>query len=121
MRLLVVDDHAEYRAMAVRLLAVLGHDVIEAADGQQAQAALRREGASIDAALIDLFLGETDGVTLAGQLEAEHPGLRVLFMSGDGEATAEMPDLSGPRRHFIEKPFSFPAIEAALATLAQRP
>lgn len=121
MRLLIVDDHAEYRAMAVRLLVCLGHDVIEAADAEQAEAILRRERAAIDLVLLDLFLGSTDGVTLAGRLEAEQPGLRVLFMSGNDKDTCDLEELTGPRRQFLEKPFSFPALEAALQALAQRP
>jgi two-component system, cell cycle sensor histidine kinase and response regulator CckA len=120
-RLLVVDDHAECRAMASRLLVVLGHEVLEAADAQQAESILHRERDSIDLVLLDLFLGETDGVTLAKRLEAERPGLRVLFMSGHGEDTCDLEDLAGPRRQFLEKPFSFPALQAALESLAHRP
>ena len=107
--------------MAMRLLACLGHDVVEAADAEQAAAVLHREGAAIELVLLDLFLGETDGVTLARQLEAERPVLRVLFMSGHGEDTCDLADLAGPRRQFLEKPFSFPALEAALASLAHLP
>ena len=121
MKLLIVDDHAECRAMAARLLAVLGHDVVEAGDAATAEAILHREG-SINLVLLDLFLGETDGVDLADRLEAERPGLRVLFMSGHGEDTCDLDlaDLTGPRRQFLEKPFSFPALEAALESLAHR-
>jgi two-component system cell cycle sensor histidine kinase/response regulator CckA len=107
--------------MAIRLVACLGHDVFEAADAEQAEAILHREGASIELVLLDLFLGSTDGVTLARRLEAERPGLRVLFMSGHGEDTCDLADLAGPRRQFLEKPFSFPALEAALESLAHRP
>jgi DNA-binding NtrC family response regulator len=120
-KLLIVDDHAECRAMAARLLTVLGHDVVEAADAATAEAILQRE-ASIDLVLLDLFLGETDGVDLAERLEAKRPGLRVLFMSGHGEDTCDLhvADLTGPRRQFLEKPFGFPALEAALESLAHR-
>src|SRR4051812_22448488 len=106
--------------MTMRLLVCLGHEVIEAAEADQAEAILRQERAAIDLVLLDLFLGNTDGLTLARRLEAEQPGLRVLFMSGHGEDTCDLEDLSGPRRQFLEKPFSFPALEAALTSLAQR-
>src|SRR5690349_3202529 len=100
--------------MAVRLLHCLGHAVVEAADAEQAEATLRAERGAIDLVLLDLFLGSTDGVTLARRLEAEQPGLRVLFMSGHDKDTCDLEDLAGPRRQFLEKPFSFPALEAAL-------
>jgi two-component system cell cycle sensor histidine kinase/response regulator CckA len=120
-RLLLVDDNAEYRAMAVRLLVYLGHEVIDTGDGEDAIEMLRREGDAIDLAVLDLLLGNTDGLTLAKRLEAERPGLRVLFVSGLCEDSSDLGDLAGPRRQFLEKPFSFPALEAALNSLAQRP
>ena len=121
MRLLVVDDNTECRAMAVRLLACLGHDVMEAGEAGEAEALFTRERGAIELVLVDLFLGSSDGVTLATRLESLHAGLRVLFMSGHGEATREMADLEGARRQFLEKPFSLPALEAALESLSRCP
>jgi two-component system, cell cycle sensor histidine kinase and response regulator CckA len=118
LRLLIVDDHAEYRATAVRLLAMLGHEVIEADGPDTAEAALAREGDGIEVVLLDLFLGADDGVTVAQRLAARRPGLRILFMSGHDEATFAPAELEAPGRRFIEKPFSLPALEAALADLA---
>jgi DNA-binding response OmpR family regulator len=117
-RLLIVDDHPQYREMAVRLLTVLGHQVIEAADPESAQEALAREGDRIEVVLLDLFLGANDGVALAAQLEVQRPGVRILFMSGHDEATLQTAGLESGRRRFIEKPFSLPALEAALEALA---
>ena len=104
--------------MAARLLSVLGHEVIEADGPEEAKAALAREGDRLDVVLLDLFLGATDGVELAAQLEAQRPGVRILFMSGHDEATFEPAALERRRRRFIEKPFSLPALEAALDALA---
>jgi two-component system, cell cycle sensor histidine kinase and response regulator CckA len=121
LRLLIVDDHAQYRAMAVRLLQVLGHDVVEAHDEASAEAALTREGAAIEVVMLDLFLGESDGVTVAERLEERRPGLRILFMSGHDQATADAALRGGGRRRFIEKPFSLPGLEAKLSELLALP
>jgi DNA-binding response OmpR family regulator len=117
LRLLLVDDHAQYRAMAARLLSVLGHQVVEADGPEAAHEALARESAGFEVVLLDLFLGATDGMAVAEQLEAQWPGVRILFMSGHDEATWEPAQLEGRRRRFIEKPFSLPALEAALDAL----
>jgi two-component system cell cycle sensor histidine kinase/response regulator CckA len=117
-RLLLVDDHPQYRETAARLLSVLGHEVIEAEDPEAAAAAVEREGDRIQVVLLDLFLGASDGVALADELQARHPGVRILFMSGHDEATWETAALHGGRRSFIEKPFSLPALEEALNALS---
>ncbi len=120
MRLLVIDDHNDCRIVAARLLACLGHEVIEVASGPDAEAIMRSEAHRIDMLLVDLFLQEGDGVKLAAKLERQHPGVRILFMSGDGVTASRNAELSGPRRHFLEKPFTLPRLEAAVACLAAR-
>lgn len=101
--------------MAARLVAVLGHEVIEAADQAEALAAVA--AAEVDVALVDLFLGSDDGVVVATRLRDLRPQLRVLFMSGQGEVVGETPALPDGNSRFLEKPFTLPALAAALEAL----
>ena len=55
--------------------------------------------------------------TLARRLESQRAGVRVLFMSGYDREMCTTPDLLGPNRHFLEKPFSLAALGNALTTL----
>jgi two-component system cell cycle sensor histidine kinase/response regulator CckA len=116
-RVLVVDDHETVRHMASRLLACLGHQASEAAGGDEAEATLDPD---VELVLLDLGLADTDGATLAQRLEAVRGDLRILFMSGDGREVFEARALSGPRRAFIEKPFSLRALSAAVDGLMAR-
>jgi DNA-binding NarL/FixJ family response regulator len=99
---LIVDDHAAFRASARALLQAEGFDVIgEATDGAeavQAVAALRPE-----IVLLDIQLPDLDGLTVAEQLAAApDPPAVVLISSRD--ATAYGPRLQAtPARGFIPK------------------
>jgi DNA-binding response OmpR family regulator len=119
MRVLVIDDHATVRQMASRLLAVLGHQSFEASDAREAEATFSRHRHEVDLVLLDLCLAGTDGAALARKLEAARE-VPILFMSGLGEEVFAAPDLAGPRRGFIEKPFSLRGLNAALEVLIHR-
>src|SRR5271166_5712612 len=82
---LVIDDDAAFRALGARILGEAGLSVVGEADGatsgRVAAAELRP-----DAILVDVMLGDGDGVALAREL-AELPWkLRVLLTSGSPEA-----------------------------------
>jgi two-component system cell cycle sensor histidine kinase/response regulator CckA len=117
MRLLVVDDHPECRAVTARFLACLGHEVLESPNAASAEALVAQEGQAIDVVLLDLFLDDSDGFSLADRLGALHPALRVLFVSGGQLSRA----LGGNRRRFLEKPFALGSLEAALGRLLADP
>jgi DNA-binding NtrC family response regulator len=114
-KVLVVDDHAIVRSLTSRLLASVGHAVVEAADPREAQAQLASGG--VDLVLLDLRLGGSDSGVLAQWMEERQPGLRILFMSGDAAEVFAARDLCGPNRAFIQKPFSLGRLSQALDAL----
>jgi two-component system cell cycle sensor histidine kinase/response regulator CckA len=119
LKVLVVDDHPTVRQMATRLLACLGHTPLEARDAAEAEDALSSSD-GVDVILIDLHLDGMDGAALAHRLEAGRSNLHILFMSGVGKEVFAARDLSGPRRAFIEKPFSLNRLDLALQGLVAR-
>jgi two-component system cell cycle sensor histidine kinase/response regulator CckA len=121
MNVLLVDDHDHFRQTASKLLAFLGHNALEARDEHEAEEAFATHASEIDMLMVDMFLGASHGPTLAARLEAARPGLRVLFMSGYGAGVLSEAELTGPRRHFIGKPFSVGMLRDAVAELLARP
>jgi DNA-binding NarL/FixJ family response regulator len=53
-------------------------------NAQQAMEIAQQE--PFDLAIVDVSLGEVDGIELTGKLKAEHPGLIVLILSMHDEA-----------------------------------
>lgn len=79
-RVLIVDDHAGFRASARRLLEGAGFTVVgEAADGTQA---LRlAEELRPDLVLVDIHLPDADGRYVAGRISAGHGAPDVVLIS----------------------------------------
>jgi CheY-like chemotaxis protein len=85
---MVLEDDADVRELAVSMLRGLGYEVLEARDGTAALEAL--DGARrIDLLLSDIVLpGGLSGRTVATRARRRRPNLKVLFMSGYAEADA---------------------------------
>jgi DNA-binding NarL/FixJ family response regulator len=80
--LLIVDDHASFRAAARAALEERFSVVGEAADGVQALALARR--LAPDVVLLDVQLPDADGFAVAAELAAQdHPPVVVLTSSRD--------------------------------------
>ncbi|MGZ4179700.1 MAG: response regulator [Solirubrobacteraceae bacterium] len=81
-RVLIIDDDPRFRALARALLHAAGCEVVaEAANGAQALAAV--ESACPDAALVDVQLPDTDGLSLARRLAGNDGALRIVLTSTD--------------------------------------
>jgi PAS domain S-box-containing protein len=104
--ILVVEDEAAVRALVVKILETRGYHVLAASDGAEARALWRLHADAVDLLLTDLIMpGGVSGAQLAEQLQAEKPGLRVIYMSGyQGDTAARgLTLLEG--RNFLQKPF----------------
>src|SRR5262249_22289692 len=79
---LVVEDDADMRLVAVSMLRSLGYSVLEAPNGTAALAALA-EHPKVALLVSDVVLaGNMNGRRLAEEARKLHPRLKVLFMSG---------------------------------------
>jgi DNA-binding NarL/FixJ family response regulator len=94
-RVLIVDDHAGFRASARRMLECEGFEVVgEAATGAEAEPLVRE--ARPDLVLVDVGLPDCDGRDLADRLGSD-PHVMVLLISSrddvesDGEALGFIP------------------------------
>jgi DNA-binding NarL/FixJ family response regulator len=78
---LIVDDHASFRAVARAVLADGGLVVVgEAANAESALAATRR--LQPDCVLLDVQLGDADGFAVADALALDGDGPAVVLTSG---------------------------------------
>jgi DNA-binding NarL/FixJ family response regulator len=78
---LIVDDHAEFRASASELLQAEGFDVVGVAgDGRGAVELVLRLRPQI--VVLDVQLPDRDGFAVAERLAEEAPAPRVVLVSG---------------------------------------
>ncbi len=102
---LVVDDEADIRALISEILSDEGYRVTAAADAAEARAA--RAGGRYDLVLLDIWMPDTDGITLlrewSEQGSLDSP---VVIMSGHGTVDTAVEATRLGAFDFVEKPLS---------------
>jgi DNA-binding NtrC family response regulator len=79
---LIVDDERTLRFSLGEWARDVGYRPLEAASGDEALAALR--GNAVDAVILDLRIGEEDGMQVLRRLREEDPTLSVILLTGHG-------------------------------------
>lgn len=104
-RVLVVDDEADIRNLVQDILADEGYEVAVAANA--AQARHERAQKTPDLILLDIWMPDTDGITLLQEWTREgpleHP---VVMMSGHGTVDTAVEATRLGASAFVEKPLS---------------
>ncbi len=102
---LVVDDEADIRELIQEILADEGYEVVVAASA--AEARLANEDNSFDLVLLDIWMPETDGITLLKEwTEQGEPRCPVVIMSGHGTVDTAVEATRLGAFDFVEKPLS---------------
>jgi signal transduction histidine kinase/ActR/RegA family two-component response regulator len=103
--LIVEDEEAIRRVLAVSLR-LHGYHVLEAADGSEAVALLRRDDQRVHLLVTDVIMPLMSGPELAHAATRELPDLRVLFISGYTDRALIHQGLRQPGTAFLQKPFT---------------
>ena len=112
--ILVVEDEADLRALFARMLRELGYTSLEAANGEEGMAILRRHQPRVDLVVTDIAMPGMHGRELGNQVAREFPGLPVLYMSGYTDADVVSRGLLEKDVPFIQKPFTADVIALQL-------
>ncbi|HSM37488.1 MAG TPA: ATP-binding protein [Longimicrobiales bacterium] len=118
--ILVVEDEDAVRRYVCDVLRLRGYEVLEADHGLVALELLAG-GVRPDLVLTDVVMPEMGGRELAERLVADHPGLRVLFMSGYAESEVAHEGALDPGTDLLEKPFGSEALLQAVRAGLARP
>ena len=102
---LVVEDESSVRELVVTILSGRGYRVLSAADGIEGLRIAGSHQAPIDLLITDVVMPGMGGRDLATRLEAERPGIKVLFMSGYSEQAISHQGILEDGLVFLQKPF----------------
>jgi CheY-like chemotaxis protein len=120
-RILVVDDNRDAAASLAKLLELKGATARVAYDGRQALDALAEEPAEV--VILDIGMPGLDGHEVARRIRA-HPewdGIRLIAMTGLGEAADRQRSMAaGFDRHLV-KPVSFEVLDELLRHFGDSP
>jgi len=104
--ILIVEDEAIVRNIAIKILQRLGYNVLFASDGPNALILARDKGSRIDLLLTDVIMPNMNGRELAENLQQKFPHLKVLFTSGYTEEVIAHHGILDEGLEFIGKPYS---------------
>ena len=119
--ILLVEDEPAVRELTSMVLGERGYSVLEAKDPEDAVRLARKHGAEIHLLLTDVVMPGMSGHDLAKRLTAEHPNLRVLYMSGyTYDIFAENGTLEDGLS-FLQKPFTPKVLAQRVRETLDRP
>jgi two-component system response regulator AtoC len=112
-RILVVDDEDKMRRLLEMALLAMGHDVVQAADGNEA---LNRfaEG-PFDLVLTDLRMPNLDGVGLLRALRERGSDVPVVVLTAHGSVESAVAAMKLGAIDYIIRPFEMSTVELAVS------
>jgi two-component system response regulator AtoC len=110
--ILVVDDEPAMRAGMARVLASEGYQVFTAGSGAEALGMMASRPVSL--AILDLKMPGMDGVELLKTIGRDHPGTRVIMVTGYPDVEAAVACIKLGALDYLVKPLSAGDFEALL-------
>jgi DNA-binding NtrC family response regulator len=116
LRVLLVDDEPDLRAVLAEALREAGHAVTTAGDGAEALARVHDE--VFDVVVTDVNLPKIDGLTLFRRARVESPSTSVILITAFGEISQAVAALKEGVFDYLAKPFETDELLARLAHLS---
>jgi two-component system, NtrC family, response regulator AtoC len=115
-RILVVDDDDDVRGFLAEALEASGHEVEQAADGEQAYRRLLARGFHL--LVTDLKMPRLDGMELLRRLRVEQPELEIIVLTAHGKVAGAVEAIKLGAFDYLEKPLESPAALRAIVDRA---
>jgi DNA-binding response OmpR family regulator len=99
-----------------------GYEVLLASNGRDGlRAAREHKGAPIALVVTDVIMPAMGGKVMADELMADHPGLKILFMSGYTDDTIAHHGMLDPGIELLLKPYTPAALARKVRELLDTP
>ena len=109
---MVVDDDAQLRSLVGTVLTRAGHEVVEAADGEEALRLLDER--LPDLILTDLAMPKMDGAELIEQVRRRDPMLPMIVLTGLGTVDMAVEMMRKGACDFLTKPFKIEQLSGSV-------
>jgi two-component system, cell cycle sensor histidine kinase and response regulator CckA len=119
--IMLVEDDASVREVAVRSLQAAGYRVLEAGDAAAALQLLAQHDGPVALLVTDVVLPGVGGRDLGASAQAARPDMRVLFTSGYTDDTVLAYGVRENTMQFIAKPYALSALARRVRDLLDRP
>jgi DNA-binding response OmpR family regulator len=116
-KILIVDDEPNIREVVGLYLRRDGHDVVSAADGEEALDLFRRDDP--DLVVLDLMLPKLNGLEVCRRMQAERR-VPLIMLTARGEEEERIVGLSLGADDYVVKPFSPRELAARVTAVLRR-
>ncbi|MBE0428422.1 MAG: sigma-54-dependent Fis family transcriptional regulator [Thermoleophilia bacterium] len=110
--ILVVDDEKNMRFVVGRALRSAGHDVSEAASGEEALRALGKSAPSL--VLLDQRMPGMDGLATLKEMKRRQPELPVVMLTAHGNIEDAVKAMKAGASDYLTKPFDVEELKLAV-------
>lgn len=110
--ILIVDDEKNMRFVVGRALASAGHQVSEAASGEEALKAF--EQSLPDLVILDQRMPGMDGITTLTEIKKQHPDLPVIMLTAHGNVESAVQAMKAGATDYLTKPFDVEELKLAV-------
>ena len=111
-KLLLVDDDDAFRAVLTHALADAGYEVVPAGSVEAARMCIAAH--DLDLALVDLCLGDGDGLDVLALLRERQPRVQVVMLTGHGTIASSVEAMRRGAFDYLRKPCSVEELEVTL-------
>ena len=118
MRVLVVDDHADTRALLARKLERASHGTVAVGTCEEAETAL--VAGRFDVIVLDVMMPDGSGIDLCGRLRAAGVPTPILLLTARGEVRDRVAGLEAGADDYLVKPFAVLELLARVQALGRR-
>jgi two-component system nitrogen regulation response regulator NtrX len=111
-RILIVEDEKDLLELYSEVLKDAGHNVLEAASGNEGKSLIDSETLSL--VITDKNMGKVSGLDVLKHCENVKPNLPVFIITGDSNGKI---DFKNPKSRLIRKPFKFTELLSLISEL----
>ncbi|HRQ89905.1 MAG TPA: sigma-54 dependent transcriptional regulator, partial [Bacteroidia bacterium] len=118
-KILVIDDEPLILNLMGKSCRIQGHEVIETLTGKEGLAAL--DSARPDLMIVDLRLGDMDGLDIIRYCNTAHPLTRVIMVTGNGSVETAVEAMRLGAFDYLTKPFELADLQKTVKLALQQP
>jgi signal transduction histidine kinase len=104
-RLLLVDDEADFRSTLIKRLQKRGIGALQAASGQEALEILNRR--DVDVVILDVKMPGVDGMEVLHIIKERYPQTEVILLTGHAETRGGVEGIKSGAFDYLSKPVEF--------------
>ena len=118
--ILLGEDDAAVRQLTRVVLEESGYSVIEGIDGEDVLAKYKNDQGAIKLLMLDIVMPRRSGKSVADEIKASNPEIRILFVSGYTANIIHQNGVLEKDLNFISKPFSPDALLSKVREVLDR-